>query len=174
LLRQLGKLPTFAVLDGLMLLGIFLMPPLLLVGWALSLILFYMGNQIGNVFMLILVISTYNTLGNFATFFEVASATRLDGSGKRILLLPFLSLGFLVSFITVSWATISQIFSAPFNNHRKWDKTDRYRNGDAGGNDDSAENNYENGRYLDRRHGYSFLIAGGCTIVEHIFGRSAV
>lgn len=170
LLRQLGKLPTFAVLDGLMLLGVFLMPPLLLLGWVLSLILFYMGNQIGNVFMLILVISTYNTLGNFATFFEVASATRLDGSGKRILLLPFLSLGFLVSFITVSWATTSQIFSAPFNNHRKWDKTDHHGSGGLGGTDDSVDHGYG----TDRGHGYAYLIARGGTIAEHIFGRSGV
>lgn len=175
LLRQLGKLPTLAVLDGLMLLGVFLMPLLLLVGWTLSLILFYMGNNIVNLFMLILAISTYNTLGNFATFFEVASATRLDGSGKRILLLPFLSLGFLVSIITVSWATISQVFSSPFNNHLKWDKTDRHRNGDVGGNDSSSDYDYENGYYSSTgEHGYVYLIAGGCTIVEHIFGRSGV
>lgn len=168
LLGQTGKLPFLKVLDGLMLLGVFLLPPLLLLGWGISVVLFFMGIPVTNVVLLILAISTYNTLGNFATFFEVASATRLDGTKRRIRLLPLLSLGFLVSLLIVAWATISQIFTFPFNNHRKWQKTERFRNGNGDGGGNGTSSGTDDGK----GQGYAYRFANGRTVPEHIFGRS--
>lgn len=171
LLRQTGKLPFYTVLDGLMLLGVFLVPPLLLLGWGLSVALFFMGIPVASVALLILAVSTYNSLGNFATFFEVASATRLDGTKNRIRLLPLMSLGFLVSLLTVSWATISQIFTFPFNNHRKWHKTERFRNGNGNG-DGNGTGGGGNHDGNEKGKGYAYRYANGRTVPEHIFGRS--
>jgi hypothetical protein len=81
-------------------------------------------------------VASYSTLGNFAAFFEVATAARLDGSRNRIRLLPFLALGFLVNLLAISRATISRrSWLQPSAKGPAWDKTERYRaNGAPGGN----------------------------------------
>ena len=69
----------------------------------------------------------YSTLGNFAAFFEVAAGARLDGSRRRIKLLPFLIVGFLVSLVSVSWATVTQMATFWRRDERRWEKTERHR-----------------------------------------------
>ena len=69
----------------------------------------------------------YSTLGNFAAFFEVAAGARLDGSRGRIRLLPFLIAGFLVSLVSVSWATLVQMATFWRKEDQRWEKTERYR-----------------------------------------------
>ena len=72
--------------------------------------------------------ASYSTLGNFAAFFEVATAARLDGSRNRIRLLPFLSIGFLVNLLAVSRATVSRkSWLEPGTRGPSWEKTERYR-----------------------------------------------
>jgi hypothetical protein len=147
-----------------MLLGVYLMSLLLLIGWGLSLALFYMGVPIGSGILIVLAISTYNTFGNFATFFEVASSTRLDGTTNRVRILPFLALGFLVSLVTVAWATVKQIITSPFNNTLRWHKTQRFRNGNGNG--------HGNGHVIvEPRNGLALniLLINGRTVPEHIF-----
>lgn len=129
LIGKFGKLKPLIVLDGLLLLGVFMVPPILLLGWGATTALFLQGGGVAGGFLIILGIATYSTLGNFAAFFEVATAARLDGSRQRIALLPLLSLGFLVSLLAVSWATLTQIFMALFNRRPRWEKTQRFRGG---------------------------------------------
>lgn len=133
LLSKLGKLPTLMVLDGLLLLGVFMVPPLILTGWLLAMALFYSGVPVSHAVVVILGVTTWSTAGNFAAFFEVATAARLDGSYQRVLLLPFLSFGFLVSLMAVSWATLVQILTAPCAESPCWHKTERHRNGNGNG-----------------------------------------
>ncbi|MEO6443979.1 MAG: glycosyltransferase family 2 protein [Gemmatimonadaceae bacterium] len=117
-------------LDGALLLGVFAVGPILLLGWLLALLLYYMGYQPPVTILVILLVSAFSTLGNFAAFFEVATATRLDGSRNRVRLLPFLFFGFLVSLMAVSQETILQFIGRGFGGRKiKWDKTERYRNG---------------------------------------------
>jgi cellulose synthase/poly-beta-1,6-N-acetylglucosamine synthase-like glycosyltransferase len=126
LLKRPRHVPRRAVVDGLLLLGVFAVGPLLLLGWLLAVGLYYMGIQLSAGILAILAVAMYSTLGNFAAFFEVAAGARLDGSHGRIRLLPFLIVGFLVSIVAVSSATISQIATFWRTDH-KWDKTERYR-----------------------------------------------
>lgn len=126
LLKRPPHIRRRAVLDGLLLLGVFAVGPLLLLGWGLAVALYYLGIQLSAGLLAILAVAMYSTLGNFAAFFEVAAGARLDGSTGRIRLLPFLIVGFLVSLVSVSWATVMQ--AATFwrrENH--WDKTERFR-----------------------------------------------
>jgi hypothetical protein len=132
-------------LDGALLLGVFAMAPILLMGWALALAVYYMGFQLPAGILAVLIVSAFSTLGNFAAFFEVAAATRLDGSRNRVRLLPFLFFGFLVSLMAVSQESLKQFFTIRRSRQVKWDKTERYRNGSGngsgngnGGADDSA------------------------------------
>jgi len=76
----------------------------------------------------ILLVTSYSTIGNFATFYEVAAAARLDGSRGRIRLLPFVFLGFLVSLFAVSRATLSQILPRKRSEELMWHKTEHNHN----------------------------------------------
>lgn len=127
LLTRPGHLRPALVLDGLLLLGVFAVAPLLLLGWAVAIALFFLGIIPLHGFLALLGITAYGTLGNFAAFFEVATAARLDGTLGRIRILPFLAFGFLVSLISVSRATLAQVFLPRPRQPRSWDKTERYR-----------------------------------------------
>jgi len=127
LLKRPPHLRRRTVLDGLLLLGVFAVGPLLLLGWALAITLYYLGVQLSAGVYAILAVALYSTLGNFAAFFEVAAGARLDGSRARIKLLPFLIVGFLVSLVSVSWATITQMATFWRRDDHRWEKTERHR-----------------------------------------------
>ncbi len=113
--------------DGSLLLGVYLMSPILLLGWSLAFAIWLMGiNKPGVI--IILAVTCYSTLGNFATFFEVAAAGRLDGSRQRIILMPFIFLGFLVCLFSVSRITLRQIFPQRRKRELYWHKTERSKN----------------------------------------------
>jgi len=122
---------VFEKLDGVALLGIYLMAPILLVGWALAILLFYMtGFPLQGSIIFALALMAYGTLGNFAAFFEIAAAVYLDGNRERIRLLPFNYFGFLVSALTVSRAIFNQVVvDTLLRRELHWDKTTRYRQG---------------------------------------------
>jgi cellulose synthase/poly-beta-1,6-N-acetylglucosamine synthase-like glycosyltransferase len=108
LLRKPRHIPAARALDGLLLLGVFAVAPVLITGWALAIALYFLGYQLPTGVLAVLAVCAFSTLGNFAAFFEVATATRLDGSRNRVRLLPFLFFGFLVSLIAVSHESVRQ------------------------------------------------------------------
>lgn len=120
--------------DGLLLLGIYLMAPLLLLGWVISTLLYFTVSMswlapawvaLGYVM--------HSALGNFATFFEIAAATRLDRSQRRIRLLAFNWLGFIVSVMAIVRAGWEQaVLDRRPGRALVWDKTARYRRPSAG------------------------------------------
>ncbi len=113
-------------LDGLLLLGVYMMAPVLLAGWILAIVLFYLGAPIGGG-IAVLGLAAFTTLGNFAAFFEIAAAARLDGSRARIQLLPLTFLGFSVSAISVSRAAWQQFTASLRGQEMVWHKTERSR-----------------------------------------------
>lgn len=139
LLKRPPHLRRWMVLDGLLLLGVYAVGPLLVLGWGLALTLYYLGVPLATGLLAILAVALYATLGNFAAFFEVAAGVRLDGSRGRLKLLPFLIIGFLVSLVSVTGATLAQVATSwRRGGHDRWEKTERFRapgmtlpNGDA-------------------------------------------
>lgn len=131
LLRNRRSLPWWQVLDGVLLLGVFVVPLVLLMGWMCTIVLFYAGYPPNWGRITVLAISSFNTVGNFAAFFQVATASRLDGSRERIRMLPFLLLGFLVSTLSVARASLSR---ASWMRGRpvEWHKTERFRTARVG------------------------------------------
>ncbi len=114
-------------IDGVLLLGVYLMGPVLLLGWVLAVVLFYTGVHIGGG-LTVLALGAFTTLGNFAAFFEIAVAARLDGSRHRIRLLPLTLFGFTVSLISVSQAAWQQAQESLFGSAELvWHKTERSR-----------------------------------------------
>ena len=114
--------------DGLLLLFVFVIPLVMLVGWLLALGLYFLNagsllSQLIPIFALMI----YGTLGNFAAFFEIVVAVLIDGNRRRLRLLPFNMLGFLVSLFAISGAVLSLMLDRAFKREMVWDKTIRYR-----------------------------------------------
>jgi cellulose synthase/poly-beta-1,6-N-acetylglucosamine synthase-like glycosyltransferase len=114
-------------IDGFLLLGVYAMALLTLIGWILALGLFYEGAAPLHGVIALLAITAYGALGNFAAFFEIAAANRLDYTHERICLLPFLVLGFAVSVFSISRACLSQLLAPIAGVAFHWDKTERFR-----------------------------------------------
>jgi cellulose synthase/poly-beta-1,6-N-acetylglucosamine synthase-like glycosyltransferase len=114
--------------DGLLLLGVYAMSPLLMLGWFVSVMLLFVDRSplIEGALGLFALVA-YSALGNFAAFFEIGAAVRLDGNRQRIRLLPLNLLGFLVSVVSISRATVNQWIDGLLRRELKWDKTVRYR-----------------------------------------------
>ena len=115
-------------LDGLLLLFVFVIPLIMLTGWGLALGLYFLNagsllSQLIPVFALM----AYGTLGNFAAFFEIVVAVLIDGNRRRLRLLPFNMLGFLISLFAISGAVWSLLIDKVFKREMVWDKTIRYR-----------------------------------------------
>ena len=117
-------------IDGVMLLLVYAMSPLLMVGWLIALVLYLLKPDLmlSGVIALFSMLS-YSALGNFAAYFEIGAACYLDGSGRRLRLLPLSTGGFLVSLVAISQATFNQVLFDRFSRAAglKWDKTIRYR-----------------------------------------------
>jgi len=114
-------------IDGFLLLGVYAMAPITLVGWILALAVFYQGIAPLHGVVALLSFTAYATMGNFAAFFEIAAAARLDTTRQRIRLLPFLILGFSVSIFSVSRAIVSQVIASLRGAQIHWQKTERFR-----------------------------------------------
>ncbi len=116
-------------IDGVALLGIYMMAPMMLLGWMIAIVLFYVsGLPLLGAAVTLFALMSYGTLGNFAAFFEIAAAAYLDGSRERIRLLPLNYFGFLVSVFSVSQAIFEQVvFDFLLRRELRWDKTTRYR-----------------------------------------------
>jgi len=114
-------------IDGFLLLGVYIMAPVTLLGWILALTVFYAGVAPLHGVIALLSITAYSAVGNFAAFFEIAAAARLDYTRQRICLLPFLILGFGVSIFSVSRAFVSQLMAPLTGAQFHWDKTERFR-----------------------------------------------
>lgn len=109
--------------DGLLLLGIYAYGPIMVLGWAASIGLFYLGTMPLWTFGALSTVA-FGTFGNFAAFFQIAASVRLDGLYRRARLIPLTFVGFFISLYAVTLATVVQIFS---RKERDWQKTERFR-----------------------------------------------
>lgn len=114
-------------LDALLLLGVYVMSPIILAGWVIGMILFYEGEMLlyGGYLPLLALIS-YSSVGNTAAFFEIAAAVYLDGGKARLRLLPFNFFNFIISIQAVTCGLVSHA-CAPPEKREIWDKTARFR-----------------------------------------------
>lgn len=114
--------------DGLLLLFVFLIPMVMLLGWCLALGLYFLNaGALLSALVPAFALMLYGTLGNFAAFFEIVVAVLVDGNRRRLRLLPFNMLGFLVSLFAISGAVVSLVLDRVLKRELVWDKTVRYR-----------------------------------------------
>ncbi len=112
--------------DGAMTLAIYLIPPLLISGFVVNMLLFWLGAMAiipGAIFMLIVV--GYSAFGNFAPIYEIGAAELLDGTGRRLLLLPYLFWLFIFNSWAVTRGTLDAVFARLRAGAPRWAKTAR-------------------------------------------------
>ena len=128
LLRN-ASVPWAIRIDGLLLLGVYFMSPILIVGWVLSLLLYFTVTiDVATPALLAIAFMGHSALGNFAAFFEIAAATHLDRSRQRVRLIAFNWLGFIVSAVAIARAVLEQALLDRLPGRGfHWDKTVRYR-----------------------------------------------
>ncbi len=115
-------------IDGILLLSIYTVPFLIALGISLSLVLFFLGEmQIVESLFLFLLVVAYNTFGNIAPFNQLGIAALIDGSTRRICLIPFLFFVFLFNLWRSSLGFINAVFDLLFKREIRWQKTERFR-----------------------------------------------
>jgi cellulose synthase/poly-beta-1,6-N-acetylglucosamine synthase-like glycosyltransferase len=115
-------------IDGLLLLAVFAVPPLLALGWCVAIVLYYLGPaSVVASFVAAFAATAFGTLGNFAAFFEIMVAVLLDGNRHRLRLLPLNLLGFLVSLVATTRAAGELALDRMLARELVWHKTERYR-----------------------------------------------
>jgi cellulose synthase/poly-beta-1,6-N-acetylglucosamine synthase-like glycosyltransferase len=116
--------------DGLLLLSIYLVAPLLTLTVIDAVFLFFAGEiDVLSGLAVILGAVAFNSLGNFASFFEIGAAVLLDGSRERVRLLPLNLLNSVVSTLAVTEALLTHAARRIFGNQTPWHKTARFRVG---------------------------------------------
>jgi cellulose synthase/poly-beta-1,6-N-acetylglucosamine synthase-like glycosyltransferase len=130
-LSPLLKTPHLSLtekIDGLFLLFVYATSPILLPGICDSLVLFFLGEmQILSSALVFLFLTSLNTFGNFAPFYEIGMASVIDGATKRLRLLPFLLFNFFINMWYISFGFVEAIIDLLTRRKSVWDKTERFR-----------------------------------------------
>jgi cellulose synthase/poly-beta-1,6-N-acetylglucosamine synthase-like glycosyltransferase len=119
-------------IDGLLLLGVYFMPILVLLSILVGIPLVFQGSLIIQVGWIAIPISLYCFVGNFAPFFEVGAGLYLDGRTRTQWLIPLLMFTFLFNIPICLKAFFSVIFSKITGKNRNvWVKTAHSGNGNC-------------------------------------------
>ncbi|MFA5393168.1 MAG: glycosyltransferase [Candidatus Ratteibacteria bacterium] len=115
-------------IDGALLLGVYATSFIFVLAAFCSLALFFLGEMeiFPGILFLIMVI-TYNAFGNFAPFYQIATASFLDGGAYRIRLLPLFIFTFFFNLWYVFLGFLYAVVDVVTRRKTRWDKTSRYR-----------------------------------------------
>jgi cellulose synthase/poly-beta-1,6-N-acetylglucosamine synthase-like glycosyltransferase len=114
-------------IDGFMLLLVYAMPFILLLAQLDCIALFFYGEM--NIFVstwTILFIGIYNSFGNFAPFYEIATAAMMDGTTKDVFLLPLLSFNFYFYMYAITMGFLDALGDLFTGRTVMWAKTQRF------------------------------------------------
>ena len=112
-------------LDGLLLLNIYFVPIIVLLAWVVGAALYFSNPNFWFLPLLALVpLSLYNTVGNFAPFFEIGIGAYLDDRTRVYWLIPLLFLTFFINIAICTKAFIDIFWSKLMGNGQfRWEKT---------------------------------------------------
>lgn len=114
-------------IDGIFLLSIYMIPILLLLAIIDSVILFFLGEM--NIFVGwwgLFFVMAYNSYGNFAPFYEIATALMMDGRRRDMLMLPLMTFSFYFYLWNISLGFIDAILDLVTFRTVNWVKTERF------------------------------------------------
>ena len=133
-------------LDGILLLGVYVAPVLMIIGWILGIISYLFAPPWWSPFFPALLFTlSYNNVGNFAVFNEVGGSVYLDKRGRSIWLLPLAFFNFFGYVLICTTA----FFDSVFLQAGKWRKTKRTGNGTHHYNNLVNNGNHKNGNNKD-------------------------
>lgn len=113
--------------DGIFLLSIYMIPLILLLAIIDSVMLFFLGEM--NIFIgwwALLLVTAYNCYGNFAPFYEIATALMMDGRRNDLLMLPLMIFSFYFYLWNISLGFIATILDLLTFRTVSWEKTERF------------------------------------------------
>ena len=114
--------------DGILLLGIYMIPFILLLGIFDSIALFFLGEMnIIESMLVFIFVATYNSFGNFAPFYQIGTGSLLDSGIDRIKLLPMFIFNFVFYLWYISKGVIDAIIDLIRRRKPEWQKTERFR-----------------------------------------------
>ena len=100
---------------------------LLLIGWAVSLALFFLGEMdFLDGWWVLLFLGIYNSFGNFAPFFEIGVSLIIDGLPGEAMLLPLMLFNFFFYMWNISLGFFDAVVDVVSGRGVKWDKTIRF------------------------------------------------
>jgi cellulose synthase/poly-beta-1,6-N-acetylglucosamine synthase-like glycosyltransferase len=115
-------------IDGFLLLCIYIVPLLLLIGIADAVTLFYLAQvSLMDSMFIFLAVAMFNLFGNFAPFYQIGTASFLDGFTDRIRLLPFVLFNFLFNIFYTARGSFDAVIDVLFARTGIWQKTERFR-----------------------------------------------
>lgn len=113
--------------DGVFILMIYMIPFTLLLALIDSVMLFFLGEM--NIlagWWALLFVTAYNSYGNFAPFYEIATGLMMDGIRKDVLMLPLMMFSFYFYLWNISLGFIDAIVDLLTSRQVKWAKTERF------------------------------------------------
>jgi cellulose synthase/poly-beta-1,6-N-acetylglucosamine synthase-like glycosyltransferase len=114
-------------LDAVLLLGVYMVPPLIVSAVVTNLVLFLEGaTPVGPNLALSFFVVIYGAFGNFAPFYQIGVAGLIDGMRERLRLLPFLFLLFMYNTLAVTCGVGDALVDIVRNRDPEWDKTVRF------------------------------------------------
>lgn len=114
-------------LDGMLLLLVYAVPFLLALALIDSVALFFLGEM--NVFAgwwAVFFVGAYNSYGNFAPFYEIATALMIDGVELDVKLMPLLTFNFYFYMWNIGLGFLDAIADLLTHRKVKWAKTERF------------------------------------------------
>lgn len=114
-------------IDGMFLLLIYAVPFVLALGLIDSLVLFFLGEmQVFQGWWVLLLVAIYNSYGNFAPFYEIASALLVDGSYHDVMLLPLMAFSFYFYLWNIVLGFLDALIDLVTGRAVRWAKTERF------------------------------------------------
>jgi cellulose synthase/poly-beta-1,6-N-acetylglucosamine synthase-like glycosyltransferase len=118
--------------DGVLLLNLYFVPILAALAWVLGTFLFlFQPFEWMEILWMIMPISFYSSVGNFAPFFEVGIGAYLDGRNRTCWLIPLLFLTFMLNVLICSKAFFDLCCSKVTGKKHTWSKTVHNGNGNS-------------------------------------------
>ena len=115
-------------LDGTLLLSIYVIPIILSLGIIDATALFFLDQiQIYESLFIFLAVAGFNLFGNFAPFYQIGTASVIDGFTGRIRLLPFVLFNFLFNLYSCTLGSLDAVIDQFGIREVIWAKTERYR-----------------------------------------------
>jgi len=142
--------------DALFMLACYWTAPIMVLGWAASLLLFLLpGGHLVPGLQVAIAFVSYQAFGNSATFFEIGAAALLDNNSNRVLLLPLNLFCYFASTGAICSALLRYYLGGFWGwGTRRWHKTTRTRTNGQNGNG----NGHGPGRNGGSNHNHSLLL----------------